>query len=172
MLPLSDLLSPRAKTSFVLSGLSNESLLSVGQFCNDNCIAIFTKNKMYLLKQNKITLQGNRNFSDGLWDVKLPTVPPPPPISDVMDMHYIITKNKSKTHLAQYLHATIFSPSITTFTKSITNENFVTRPGIGNLNVSTLLGTTTTTELSHLDQERYNLQSTQQQKYEEEDFSF
>ena len=36
-----------------------------------------------------------------------------------MDMHYIITKDKSKTDLARYLHGTVFSPSLTTFIKAI-----------------------------------------------------
>ena len=71
LLPLCDILSPQTKTSFIFPGLSNESLLSVGQFCNNNCIAIFTKHKMYILKENKIILQGHRNFSDGLWNVQL-----------------------------------------------------------------------------------------------------
>ena len=51
---------------------------------------------------------------------------------DVTDMHYIITKDKSKSDLAQYLHDTVFSPSITTFAKAIKNENFITWPGIDN----------------------------------------
>ena len=101
------------------SGLSNESLLSVGQFCNNNCIAIFTKHKMHILKNNKIILQGHRNFNDGLWDVQIPSVPPPPPLYQKMDLNYIITKDKSKTDLARYLHVTVFSPSITTFIKAI-----------------------------------------------------
>ena len=50
------------------------------------------------------------------------------------------------------------------------NENFVTWPGIDNLNFATLLRTTTATELGHPDQERSNLQSDQQQEDEEEDF--
>ena len=49
-LPLSDILSPQAKTSFIFPGLSNKSLFSVGQFCNDNCLAIFTKHKMNIKK--------------------------------------------------------------------------------------------------------------------------
>ena len=49
-LPLSDILSPHAKTSFIFPGLFKESLLSVGHFCNDNCIAIFTKHNMCILK--------------------------------------------------------------------------------------------------------------------------
>ena len=76
---------------------------------------------------------------------------------DVTDMHYIITKDKSKSDLAQYLHDTVFSPSITTFAKAIKNENFITWPGIDTLNFATLLGTTKATELGHLDQERANL---------------
>ena len=124
---------------------------------------------MYILKEKKIILQGNRNFSYGLWDVSLPNVPPPPPMYNVMDVHYIITKDKSKTDLARYLHATAFPPSITTSTKAIKNKNFITWPGIENLNFATLLGTTTATELGHLDQERSNFQSTQQQGEEDED---
>ena len=79
---------------------------------------------MYILKENKIILRGNRNFSDWLLDVKLPTVPPPPSMNDVMDMYYITTNDKSKIDLAWYLHATAFSPSITTTTKAIKNEKF------------------------------------------------
>ena len=115
MLPLSDILSPPAKTSFIFPGLSSESLLSVGKFCNNNCIAIFTKHKMYILKENKIILQSHRNFNDGLWDVQLPSVHQPPPLYKTMNLNYIITKDKSKTDLARYLHAIAFSPSITTF---------------------------------------------------------
>ena len=80
----------------------------------------------------------------------------------IMDMHYIITKDKSKIDLARYLYAIAFSPNITTFIKTIKNENFITWPCIDNLNFATLLGTTKVTEFGHLDQERSNLHSTQQ----------
>ena len=112
---------------------------------------------MHILKDNKIILQGHRNFNDGLWDVQIPSVPPPPPLYKTMNLNYIITKDKSKTDLVRYLHATAFSPSITTFIKAIKNENFITWPGIDTLNFATLLGTTKATELGHLDQERANL---------------
>ena len=100
----------------------------------------------------------------------LPSVPPPQPMYNVIDMHYIIAKDKSKIDLARYLYATAFSPNITTFIKTIKNEHFITWPCIDNLNFATLLGTTKTTELGHLDQERENLQSTQHQDEEDEDF--
>ena len=88
----------------------------------------------------------------------------------VMDMHYIIIKDKSNTDLARYLHATAFSPSITTFSKAIKNKSLITWPGIDNSNFATLLGTTKAPELGYLDQERSNLQSTQQQHEEDEYF--
>ena len=56
----------------------------------------------------------SRNFSDGLWDVKLPSSTPAP-TNNIMNIHYIIIKNKSKLDLARYLYATAFSPRLSTF---------------------------------------------------------
>ena len=42
----------------------------------------------------------------------------------------VITKDKSKTGLAKYVHPTVFSPSFLTFQKVIDNGNFITWPGI------------------------------------------
>ena len=79
---------------------------------------------------------------------------------DVMDMHYIITKDKSMMNLGRYLHTTAFSKHYHLHQR-FKNENFITWPGIDNLNFATLLGTTNATELGHLDKERLNFQSTQ-----------
>ena len=79
----------------------------------------------------------------------------------VMKTNYIITKNKTKTELAQYLHATAFSPSISTLQRAIQNGNFVSWPGIHQLNFDKLLKTTIAVEKGHMDQERKNLRTTQ-----------
>ena len=42
---------------------------------------------MYILKENKIILQGHRNFNDGLWDVQIPSVPPSPPLYKTMNLN-------------------------------------------------------------------------------------
>ena len=44
-------LSQQASTALVYSSLQNESLLSIGQFCDDNCNALFTKTNVYNKKQ-------------------------------------------------------------------------------------------------------------------------
>ena len=157
-------LSPKATTALVYPGLTNESLLSIGQFCDDGCFAVFTKMHVYIVKNDKIILQGNRNPTDNLWDINLNKKQHHdrhiPPTFLNHKANYIITKDKSKTELAQYLHATAFSPSISTFVKAIEKGNFVTWPGIAELNFKKLLGTTLATEKGHLDQERKNLRST------------
>ena len=50
ILPLNNILSKMAKTGNVLSGLTNSLLLSIGQLCDDDCIAVFTKFKLRIYK--------------------------------------------------------------------------------------------------------------------------
>ena len=71
-LPFHTHLSTKATTSLVYPELTNESLLSIGKLCDDNCIAIFDKHHLHITKNNRIILKGHRNLKDGLWDVSLP----------------------------------------------------------------------------------------------------
>ena len=70
--PLNNFLSTMAKTGNVLAGLTNSSLLSIGQLCDDDCIAVFIKLKLCVYKQGKIILTGTRNWTDDLWDIIIP----------------------------------------------------------------------------------------------------
>ena len=88
--------------------------MSIGQLCNDDCIAVFTKENMKVLKDEKIILHGIRNQSDGLWDVPLHT-----PMKSIEKANAIINKNQSKQQLAEYYHRCCFSPNIRTFTEAI-----------------------------------------------------
>ena len=161
-LPLHPSLSTKAKTAYVFPHLKNESLLSVGQICDDDCKVLFTKNDVKVIKDDKIIIQGQRSPTDKLYNVHLPQ----PSNNNTLQstkcntINYIIRKDKSKTDLARYLHACAFSPSLSTFTQAIKNGNFITWPGIQNLNFKQLLGTPLATAQGHLDGERKNLQST------------
>ena len=59
-------LSNKAKRSLIVPQLSNESLISVGQLCDDDCIVKVDKNKVDIIKNNKLMYQGQRNKIDGL----------------------------------------------------------------------------------------------------------
>jgi len=70
-LPLSNELTPKARTAVVLPNLTSSSLISLGQLCDDGCNINLDKEKMQVCKNNKLIIQGNRNKTDGLWDIPI-----------------------------------------------------------------------------------------------------
>ena len=106
VLPLQGL-SSAAKEVQILPYLTNTSLLSIGQLCNDNCIAIFTNTDMLILKQGQVILRGKHNFVDGLWDVpcnckqqsnKTVTT------TIMQKLNILTTRDKTSYKLANFLH--------------------------------------------------------------------
>ena len=158
--------------SLIYPKLTSESLLSIGQLCDQGCIAKFSEKALHVFKNGELILSGQRNKVDGLWDVPFPTNNGMYYIKNKVlpKVNYIITRDKSKTELAQFLHATAFSPRISTFQKSINKGNFITWPGIDELSFKKLIGSPLATELGHLDQERKNLQSTKDKDTDEDFF--
>lgn len=84
------------------------------------------------------------------------------PTTTTTSINYIVQRDQSKTDLGKYLHGCAFSPVISTFQKAIKRNNFITWPGIDNINFSKAVGMTSATAKDHLDQERKYLQSTKQ----------
>ena len=52
-LPMGKKFSTTAREAFVYPKLTNESLLSIGQLCDDDCLAIFSKRYLHVLKNKK-----------------------------------------------------------------------------------------------------------------------
>ena len=69
------MLSKAATKAHVFEGLTNASLISVRQLCNDNCTAIFNKHDVQIMKDGAIIIKGICNMVDQLWDIKLPMKP-------------------------------------------------------------------------------------------------
>ena len=110
-------LPDHATESNTFKDLHSASLLSIGQLCDTGCSALFTKQNLKVFNDDKeLVLTGQRNYSDGLWDVKLsslqPAIPPPPsPMSlpPAPSAHVILTKfDKPKSTLANYFHAAVY----------------------------------------------------------------
>ena len=112
---------------------------------------MFTKKEVYIIEDKQILLRGKRNEIDRLWDIEFPLESH---FNTPMQQrrNYIITKDKSKTDLARYLHAAAFSPPISTFEKAVKNGNFITWLCIRELNFKKLLQTTLATTKGYLDQ--------------------
>jgi hypothetical protein len=164
-------LSQKASRAHVFDGITNSSLLSIGQLCDNNCVAILDKKQINIYKQNTCVLLGTWNLNDGLWDIPVPTAPTAQPQSAPpttqkwvsQSVNAIIRRDKTKTELAQFLHGCCGSPAITTWARAIKNGNFLTWPGIDDILLTKHLPPSIATAKGHLDQERKNLRSTKQQ---------
>ena len=72
ILPLSPLLSDTAQSAFVLDELRTGTLVSLAQLCDDDCIAIFSKFDVKIVKKDTVIITGKRT-TNGLWEIPLAT---------------------------------------------------------------------------------------------------
>ena len=158
LLPLPTVPSQRAQQANILPLLTNSSLLSIGQLCDDDCWGVFNKKMLLMFKNYQLLLHGIRNKQDGLWDVHLPSkVRSDPPLHSAN----VITKlDKSNYELANFYHGCMFSPTIRTLHTMIRNNHLVTWPGVNKLNFQKSIVDTTAVEMGHLKQEKKHLRST------------
>ena len=105
---------------------------------------------MGLFKDFKYILTGNRNSTDGLWDIPLTR----PKHLTTQKLNVIIPKKQNLTSLLQYLYASLFSLTKTTLLQAIRNGNLATWPGLTTNNVNKYLPEMPATVLGHLDQSR------------------
>ena len=86
-------LSSEAKIGHVVPYLSSVSFLSIGQLYDDNCLALFAKEKVFIFKKNTSLLKGQRNHFNGMWTIPVPiqSVSVPSPTT--------LTKTKLQTTL-------------------------------------------------------------------------
>ena len=97
ILPLSRGLSTQGKKAHIFYGLHIASLISLEKLCDKDCISIIDKNEINIIKYKTLILKGHVNNTDGLCYI---------PISRSLrdHAHAIITIDKTKTELIQYLH--------------------------------------------------------------------
>ena len=104
-------LSDEAQHVFMFNDLATESLLSIGQLCNDDCIVLFSKYLLKILKNKKVIIEGKRN-NKGLWDVLLhhprtkpqtPTLPTQIPMANGIIRKFRQRKSSHSTYLHHYL---------------------------------------------------------------------
>ena len=62
------LLTPNATKAHIVPGLADNSLISIGKLCNEDCEARFTKRNLTITKDNTIILHGKR-LLNGLWSI-------------------------------------------------------------------------------------------------------
>ena len=69
-LPLPRVFSRQARLAYSFNNLKSGTLISIGQLCNDDCKAIFSKYDVKIKKNNKLLIQG-RQTDNGSWKLPL-----------------------------------------------------------------------------------------------------
>ena len=77
ILPFATTFSRNAKIAYSFNNLKSGSLISIGQLCDDDCIAIFSKYDVKIIKGDKILIKGRRT-TNGLWKIPIGTNTQPP----------------------------------------------------------------------------------------------
>ena len=132
-LQLKNKLSSRAQSAHVFDHITNGSLISMGKLCDDDCVDIFTKFDVKILKHNRVIITGLLDRTNGLWNIPPGPCPPaqqPPKRSHPNQANGILRQDITKHELAQYFHATAFSPVKSTFIATTNNGHFTSWHGL------------------------------------------
>jgi hypothetical protein len=143
-------LPPAASNAHLFPALGDTSLLSIGQLCNAGCTATFTSDVV------TIHCDGHRSIdTNHLWQVNLPLNNFPTPV------HQAATALQGNpSQLVAFLHATLFSPSLTTLATALRNNLLPNIPGLTTQLLYQYPPHSIATAKGHLDQVQKNLRST------------
>ena len=102
------------------------SLLSVGQLCDDDCTAIFSKHKCTIYnKRNKPVITGIRNHSMGLYEQSIPRNNN----QNIRQANATLPTINLEEHI-KYLHQCAFSPTPRTWIQAVKKGHFKTWPSV------------------------------------------
>jgi hypothetical protein len=109
-------LPPQARQAHILPGLVHNSLILVGQLCDNGCIVTFTQDQVTVSKNEKCVMYGSRDPKSRLWRVDLKQKFEK---NEVQCNH--AHDNNNQKDLISYLHAARFSPVKSTWITAIKN---------------------------------------------------
>ena len=159
------MLPSTATQSHAYLNLKSASLLSIGQLCDSNCSAFFTKKDVAIFNLDKTpVLNGTRNTSDGLWHVTIETsqTETSPTATINQSANSVLRLYKIKSELASYLHAAAGCPTKSNFIQATHNENFITWPGLTSKLISKHLPLSLTNLKGRLNQDQQNIKTHQE----------
>ena len=165
--PLAPELSPTARLGHELQGLKTGSLVSIGKLCDDECMTLFTKYNVNVIKNGKVIINGPRNNKTRLWDIPLaPKGPksPLPRVSPTTSPHAnsALRMASTKHDLAQFMHTVLCSPVPSTVIRAIKRDHFTSWPGLTVDLFTKHLPKSIATSLGHMRSDQQNLRSTKQ----------
>jgi hypothetical protein len=152
----------------VFPSLQSHSLLSIGQLYNHGCKAVFTHNGITITRNDLVLLTGTRSSAtNGLWTLDpldpttTPAAAPSSPITGSANamFHTTLAHDTVANRIAFY-HASLFSPSLSTWCHAIDAGHFPTWPGLTSSTVRKYPPQSIPVRQGHLHQVRANIRST------------
>jgi hypothetical protein len=152
----------------VFPSLQSHSLLSIGKLCDHRCKAVFTHNGVTITRDDLVLLTGTiSNATNGLWTLD-PLDPPTTPLAapsspitlSVNAMFHTTLAHDTIANRIAFYHASLFSPSLSTWCQAIIAGYFPTWHGITSSDVRNYPPKSIPMHQGHLDQVRANLRST------------
>ena len=155
-------LSAEATKAYVFDSL-HSPLLSIGQLCDADCTATFTKRDMVISHDDATILTGHRDASTNhLWQVDLPPAPDAPPAPDdpLHSANAALLPTKVKD-LVAFSHACLNSPVPSTLEAALSANNELTVfPGLTLESFRKHTPNSEATAKAHMKQTRKNVRST------------
>ena len=67
-------LNQEANEAHIFEELITENLLSIGKLCDVGCKVMLDEHKIHIIKNCVIILKGDRDYSTGMWKIKIPLI--------------------------------------------------------------------------------------------------
>jgi hypothetical protein len=148
-------LTPQARQAHIFPGLVHNSLISVGQLCDNGCNVTFTQEQVMVSKNRKCVMYGSRDPRSRLWRVDLKQR------FETNQLQYNHAHdNNSQKDLINYLHAACFSRVKSTWITAIKNGHFTSWQGLTKHAVEKKLSKSTSTTKGNLNKKRQNARTT------------
>ena len=154
--------TPQSTIAHTYTSLQNP-LISIGQLCNDDKIAVFTKSNCYILNTTDIqTIPDLANKSlvtcihdphTKLWNINTNQTPAP-------HLSNSVYHHRKLQDIITFHHQSLFSPVKSTWMTAISNRNFSSWPSLTAANVKKHFLPLTFTSKGHIKQIRQNIRST------------
>jgi hypothetical protein len=141
----------------VFPGMTNHSLLSGGQLCDEGYIVTFQEDKVTICNSdNSKLLSGPRDETTGLWRINLKQTHkriPDPIANDVYEL-------SNTGALVHYLHKSLFSPTKSAMLQAVKDGHLITWPGLTEDAINKHLRLRPATAMGLMNKRRQNIRST------------
>jgi hypothetical protein len=157
-------LNAAASKAHVFPGMANQSLLSVGQLCDEGYIVTFKQTFVTICDSEKSQiLSGPRDLNTGLWRINLKQTNnhTTEPIANN------VYKLRDTGALVHYLHKALFSPTKSAMLQAVKDGHLITWPGLTEDTINKHLKLIATA-MGHMNQRRQNIRPTSKAPFEKQ----